>query len=148
MMDEGVPVDYAKSEQLFKKIAGTKRGRNLLVQLYFRQKRYREAMDFFRMPSDIDRSLKSFEVSETLIDVGIMYWQGLGAPADLERAMRIFEEAVNYSNSGEPEYFIGRLYQTGKVGGFFTNKKKKALEWLTLSAQKGYADADDAIKCL
>ncbi|HEY5288875.1 MAG TPA: tetratricopeptide repeat protein [Caulobacteraceae bacterium] len=70
-------------------------------------------------------------------NLGQLYSQGAGAPADFRNAALWFGKAANQGNPGA-EFNLGRLYQEGRG---VRRDKAAAVRWYLKSAGQGYVDA-------
>lgn len=76
--------------------------------------------------------------------LGSLLLVGLGAPADVAEAQKLFRSAADQGNA-LGEYYLSIVYRDG-LG--VSADLKKAQEWLTKASEKGYASAQVALGLL
>jgi TPR repeat protein len=69
--------------------------------------------------------------------LGLIYANGVGIPADDEKATWYFKRSSAISRTGYSEYWAGMMFLNGEQG-FIVKNKQKALHWLNLSCMEGF----------
>src|SRR6266446_5870720 len=75
-------------------------------------------------------------VSKAFVNLGQYYFEGIPGTitADPLRAREAFGYAASYFGDAEAQYYLGRMYLSGKGG---QKNAKEAARWLSLAADKG-----------
>ena len=136
---DGVPVDYAKAAELYKKAAAEGSGKAMhnLGYLYGQgwgvPRDPAESVKWFRMGAEhgMDRSQDM---------LGYIYLKGQGVPRDPPAAAHWFEKAAD-QGSLDGQLQLGLLYYLGDTG--VPQDYSKAAKWLTLAAKQGSPAAEN-----
>ena len=132
--------NYAQAKSLAQQanLAGSKRGAIMLARLLVNTQAgktdYPQAIQLLQTATeDID--------SDSAVDaqmlLGLIYANGVGIPADDEKATWYFKRSSAISRTGYSEYWAGMMFLNGEQG-FIVKNKQKALHWLNLSCMEGF----------
>ncbi len=129
---QGVPQDYAKAMEWFRKAAaaGIGRAMNNIGMLYTNgqgvPQDYAKAMEWFRKGAAAGSGL-------AMNNIGVHYDNGQGAPQDYAKAMEWYRKAAA-AGSGDAMYNIGVHYDNGQG---VPQDYAKAMEWFRKAAAAG-----------
>lgn len=78
---------------------------------------------------------------EAMYNLGIVNIEGIGVDRNIDRGVAFFKRAAN-AGVAQAAYNLGVLYESSFIGPVDTGK---ALEWYTVAADSGHADAESAV---
>lgn len=111
-----------------------------LTRLY-EEKNYKQLLERFKKITEGRATNAGYSLSEIAsakYNLGVMYYQGLGTPKNLEKALQWYEKAA-LGGDARAQYNLGLMLYAGEG----TQKDLRgAVYWLRKSAAQGYADAE------
>jgi hypothetical protein len=125
---EGVPKDYAKAAEWYKKAAehGYETAQHNLAGMYYKgdgvPKDFKKAAEWF------EKAGKQGHV-EAQYNLAVMYSRGEGMPKDYQKAAELYKKAAAQGHA-EAQYQLACMYSNGK-------DYKKAAEWWTKATEQG-----------
>ena len=135
-----VSMDYPEAKTLAEKAtqAGSKAGEitlaRILVNTQAGRPDYPKAITLLQNASE---NLESDSAVDAQMLLGLIYANGVGIPADDEKATWYFKRSSAISRTGYSEYWAGMMFLNGEQG-FIEKNKQKALHWLNLSCMEGF----------
>ncbi|MDM2756159.1 MULTISPECIES: Sel1 family TPR-like repeat protein YjcO [unclassified Citrobacter] len=135
-----VSLDYPQAKTLAEKAtqAGSKTGEitlaRILVNTQAGHTDYPKAITLLQNASE---DLENDSAVDAQMLLGLIYANGVGIPADDEKATWYFKRSSAISRTGYSEYWAGMMFLNGEQG-FIVKNKQKALHWLNLSCTEGF----------
>ncbi|EGT0668761.1 MULTISPECIES: Sel1 family TPR-like repeat protein YjcO [Citrobacter] len=135
-----VSLDYPQAKTLAEKAtqAGSKAGEitlaRILVNTQAGRTDYPKAITLLQNASE---DLENDSAVDAQMLLGLIYANGVGIPADDEKATWYFKRSSAISRTGYSEYWAGMMFLNGEQG-FIEKNKQKALHWLNLSCMEGF----------
>lgn len=132
----GLPQAKTLAEKAAK--AGSKAGEltlaRILVNTQAGHTDYPKAITLLQNASE---DLENDSAVDAQMLLGLIYANGVGIPADDEKATWYFKRSSAISRTGYSEYWAGMMFLNGEQG-FIVKNKQKALHWLNLSCMEGF----------
>lgn len=135
-----VSLNYAEAKVLAEKAAqaGSKAGEITLARILMNTQAgkpdYPKAISLLQKASE---NLESDVAVDAQMLLGLIYANGVGIPADDDKAAWYFKRSSAISRTGYSEYWAGMMFLNGEQG-FIEKNKQKALHWLNLSCTEGF----------
>ncbi|QRG78838.1 Sel1 family TPR-like repeat protein YjcO [Citrobacter sp. R56] len=135
-----VSLDYPEARTLAEKAvqAGSLPGEitlaRILVNTQAGHPDYPKAISLLQNASE---NLENDSAVDAQMLLGLIYANGVGIPADDDKATWYFKRSSAISRTGYSEYWAGMIFLNGEQG-FIEKNKQKALHWLNLSCMEGF----------
>ncbi len=135
---QGVPQDYVKAAELFRKVGfGLISGDPLYLLGFMYYNGQGVPQDFVKAADWYQSAAYQLGHAQAQYELGLMYYKGLGVLMDHDKAFRLFRKAARQGQTDAP-YHLGYIYETGKGA---PQDSAQAYAWYNISAAQGYAAA-------